>query len=213
MRRLPRQRHHLPDEPVDVDSYTEARKEHRRQRNTERRLRTRALQIATDEIVSKARTEALVDASDDGTHMSANEIMLRATPLQVKWVASRLLSNTDREASLRIGISEATPTGWSNKRELDWAVSMYLLDTVEAAKMMLRGSAVQAAQALESGLGDPRRYVEAAKIILDRAGIPATSRRELVTGVKSAAELTDDDLAAIASNGGDGIAEPTESSD
>jgi hypothetical protein len=71
---------------------------------------------------------------------------------------------------------------------------------VRAALDDLMEAAPEAVQALVDSLADPRERVRAANSILDRAGLPVTIRQETYDRKppRSARELTDDELAAIA---------------
>ena len=107
------------------------------------------------------------------------EILSRATPTQLRWVTARLVAKSDAEAAERVGISRQAVEQWSNKDELDRAVSLLLQDTATATLAVLEQAALEAVWVLRECLHDPdpRVRLAAAIAILDRVGFKPTDRR------------------------------------
>lgn len=89
---------------------------------------------------------------------------------------------------------------WNNIcREFSWRerasaydgeINRLILKKVEASRRRLQDAAPYAVEALITALGDPKFRVQAAKEILDRAGLPATTRQE----IRAAVGFTSEDL-------------------
>lgn len=101
---------------------------------------------------------------------NANQILADATPEQVRWVVARLSAKSDQAAAKKAGVHPSTVSKWSNKADLDRAVSLLLADVAEATVLILKQAAPEAARALVTSLGDAKERVKAATAILDRAG-------------------------------------------
>lgn len=72
--------------------------------------------------------------------------------------------------------------------DYDGEINRRILLKVEAASRRLRDAAPLAVEALINSLGVPRYAVQAAKEILDRAGLPAVTRQEIRTQVAFSTE-------------------------
>jgi len=101
-----------------------------------------------------------------------------------------------------IDTNRGAPEDWSvASNEWDWRERAEEYDTfmfedegvVELAREMLKNSTMDAVNALHKSLENPRIAVQAAKEILDRAGLPATTRVNVST-----IPFTADELAAAA---------------
>lgn len=108
---------------------------------------------------------------------TAEALLRGATPIQIRWVLERLKCKSDRDAARKVGVSESAMFHWPNKAQLDDAVKALLMDGVEQARLVLRNACGDAAETLVRFLAT-KQGVEAAKAILDRAGLPAVSKQE-----------------------------------
>lgn len=72
--------------------------------------------------------------------------------------------------------------------DYDGEINRRILLKVEAASRRLRDAAPLAVEALINSLGVPRYAVQAAKEILDRAGLPAVTRQEIRTQIAFSTE-------------------------
>lgn len=134
-----------------------------------------------------------------------NQLLENATPEQVKWVLARLVKKTDAEAAKEIGMHPSTVCRWPNKADLDKAVMLYLRQPIDAALNILREAAVDAAVLKVEGLKSKKETIRqsVATEILDR-NIGKPKQTQEVEGslqVRHVAELTDEQLASIASRG------------
>jgi len=132
-----------------------------------------------------------------------------ATAEQRKWVMERLQRKNDAQAARAIGLHPDSVYKWPNKQALNRAVELLLADAVAAARLVLKDSAVEAAQTLKRHLLG-RKGVEAANSILDRTGVHAVKetkhqhsgtlnidvRERLVGRIARLAALDDQDAAA-----------------
>jgi len=90
-------------------------------------------------------------------------------------------------------VEESRLHDWRGRSQAyDGEINHLILKRVEAARRRLQDAAPSAVQALITALDDPRHRVAAAKEILDRAGLPATTRTE----IRAAVGITAEDLAA-----------------
>jgi mannose/fructose/N-acetylgalactosamine-specific phosphotransferase system component IIB len=137
---------------------------------------------------------------------SINQLLENATPEQVKWVLARLVQKTDALAAKEIGMHPSTVCRWPNKADLDKAVMLYLRQPIDAALSILQEAAVDAAVVKVGGLKSKKDTIRqsAATEILDR-NIGKPKQTQEVEGslqVRHVAELTDEQLASIASRSG-----------
>jgi len=97
------------------------------------------------------------------------QILSNASNLQLDWIAARVHTKTDTEASKIVGIHPKTPiTKWENKPDLDMAVHLLKREAVEGTIYALEHLALEAVHALGEALKDKRYRVQAAKEILSR---------------------------------------------
>lgn len=114
------------------------------------------------------------------TLSNANEILVNATPEQVKWVYARLTAKTDKEAAKEAGVHPTTVSRWDTKDELDRAVFLLLQEPRQAALDILEASVIEAAKIKVEGLRKGLKQAAASEI-LDRVLGRPTQRQE-VTG-------------------------------
>ena len=153
------------------------------------------------------------------------EILEGLTTEQVRYVTKRPFVRYDYEAAKAVGVAPETVSRWKNKADIDEAVRLMCFDGVIAAGVLLHRFLPEAAQELVAELAHKRADIRqrAAKEILDRGGLPATSKTEVTgkdggpveTTVKvDVDQLSDDELAALATIAGrigtdtDGTAAP-----
>lgn len=95
-----------------------------------------------------------------------------------------------------------------------YAYDMYqasqVVNSTNIAYMKLRMAAPKAADALIKALTAPGQEVKAANSILDRVGVIAVKGTSQIPADRSKANLTDDELLAIALSGGSGASAPHE---
>lgn len=123
--------------------------------------------------------------SDQQVPTTANDILGRATPDQVRWVVARLSSKTDHEAARIAGVHPSTVSKWENKGDLDRAVNLLLQEPITAARSILERAAVDAAQVLVDSLTMKGRQLVAANSVLDRVGVTGTNHIDVTSGGKA----------------------------
>ena len=120
----------------------------------------------TDDLVG--RLEKLLDGASD---------------IQRRWVAARVVTQTNNEAAALIGRSRECFYRWPNRAKLEEAARLLRVYSVIGAAYILEQGAIKAAQALVDELdnkpGDPRVRVQAALAILDRVGLSPRVRHEV----------------------------------
>jgi len=109
------------------------------------------------------------------------EILSRASPIQIRWVMARLVAKTDAEAARRVGLTPPTVCQWENKAELDRAVNLLLQNAAMSALAMLEQGLIKAAGVLLDGLdaSDPWVRLRSAEAIWSKAGPRPIERREV----------------------------------
>ncbi len=104
-----------------------------------------------------------------------------ASPQQVRWVLVRSCVGSDAKAARQCELDPTTVCKWPNKKQLDEAVHLLLMDSVTHAKFILRDAAPQAAQTLVKLLTS-RQALGAADSVLDRVGVQAVKGVDVTTG-------------------------------
>ena len=110
------------------------------------------------------------------------EILDRATDVQQDYVIARLVAPNQTRAARAIGIHRTTPAHWDNLDELEEAVHILRKEKVEAARVLMMDATLDAVIALKEGLKERGSVaVNAAKAILDRAGLPVQSQVDVTS--------------------------------
>ena len=105
-----------------------------------------------------------------------------ASGTQQDYIIARLTERDQASAARRIGIHKSTVTKWPNLAEIEEVVTVLRRAAVEAGQLALEALVTEAVQALGEALKDKRQRVQAAKTILDRAGLPAMSNVDVTSG-------------------------------
>lgn len=111
---------------------------------------------------------------------------------QLRFVAARINTNTDKEAAELAGIPVQTVYNWTNKDRVDLAVRLYRVDSVSVAQARLMKAADQAVDTMIGGLHSDYPF-QFAKYILDAVGIGGTQKVDITSGGKELAGLTRDE--------------------
>ena len=109
-----------------------------------------------------------------------DEVLSQLNALQLKFVEARIDTRFDREAAAKAGCHEKTPIKWRKDGvPINEAVELLLQERIRSARDSMRAVAPRAVAVLvdEMEKGGPER-VRAALAVLDRIGLPATSRVE-----------------------------------
>jgi len=122
--------------------------------------------------------------ADQAEQRTAKQILSSATPEQVRWVLARLAAKTDQAAAQQVGVHPVTVCKWSNKADLDEAVTLLLTEDAQAARLVLNKAARQAAVTLVDELGGKQK-LQAANSILDRVGVQAVQSVDVTSGGKT----------------------------
>jgi len=126
----------------------------------------------------------------DGNTSELSGILKQLTADQLKFVAARLNARTDKEAAESIGIPSQTVYNWSNKAEIDEAVKLAQLDTIEVARERLRRLLITAIDVVEEEMAeDKKRRLDAAKEVFDRAGVAILQVLDITSGGKPLFDL------------------------
>lgn len=109
----------------------------------------------------------------------AKEVWDSLSDLQRQFVIARLGSKTDTAAAKLIGVPVQSVSNWGGiKEQIDAYIKYCRNNAVAAAQQILTESLIEASSVLRHELKG-RRRMTAAKEILDRGGLPATTRQEL----------------------------------
>lgn len=103
-------------------------------------------------------------------NLSEYELLVRGfTDIQVRFLSARLGVNSDAEAARLIGISEDTPTRWSNKADVRRAVELSRLDGLvlayERARRMVSKALDVYEDEMDNRRGHPGRMAAANQIV------------------------------------------------
>ena len=131
------------------------------------------------------------------------QLLKGLSPEQLDWVQARLVCQTNAEACRKAQVVEGTYYRW--KREgvpLDEIVNLAKSDSVLLAAERLRRLTSKAVTVLDEEMDNRRSRLDAAKEVLDRAGLPKTSKQE-VSGADGAPLFTDGSIRVIVHGGGD----------
>lgn len=121
------------------------------------------------------------------------EILKTLSPLQLEFVAARLVTQSDKDAALQIGISPDSVYNWPNKADINEAVRLAKIDSVNVAREKLRRLACEAVDAVAKEMRGTRNRLPAALAILDRVGLIVINRHEL-TGARGGPIRTESDV-------------------
>jgi hypothetical protein len=114
------------------------------------------------------------------------EILDNATDIQHEYVIARLTHRDPAKAARALGLNRSTPHNWDNLGELEEAVRLLRRDAIEAARLALRGLAMDAVvavgQVLRNKHSSDAATVSAAKAVWDRIGLPAQSAVDVTSG-------------------------------
>ena len=139
------------------------------------------------------------------------QLLKTFSPEQLSFVATRLLTRTDKEASEQLQLSYDTISHWPNKQDINRAVALARVDSVVLAREKLRRLAPRAVDVIDEEMrpsGEDR--LNAAKEVLNRIGIVVGKRVEHTgsgggpIGVVNVdlSSLTDAELATLATIAG-----------
>jgi len=126
---------------------------------------------------------------------SLPEILKRLDAAQLKFVAVRMHVQTDREAAEAVGIAPQTVYNWSNKEEVNEAVRLAQLDTVEVGREQLRRLISKAIDVLEDKLD--AGHLSAVVQVLDRTGLEAKSGLDITSKGEKLSDSGNEHRAAI----------------
>lgn len=111
------------------------------------------------------------------------KILAEATDIQRRYVHARLAYDNPAAAARFLGLHRTTPHKWENLPDLEEAVSILLLDAIEAARLGLQELAIEATRTLARALkGSGAPSVAAARAVFDRIGLPAQSQVDVTSG-------------------------------
>lgn len=107
---------------------------------------------------------------------------------QLRFVAARLECDTDKEASLKIGLLPTTVSAWPERELIREALTLMTQQATQGARAILQRNAIKAALVKSKGLDsdDPKVAQQAASDILSWVIGKPTQRNEFA--------LSDDDL-------------------
>ena len=115
----------------------------------------------------------------DTVERELEQLLKTFTPEQLEFVAMRLLCRTDKEASERLKMSYDTILHWTNKKDVNHAVSLAKIDSVVLEREKLRRLTPKAVGVLDDEMGAGKKdRIVAAKEVLDRTGIVVGKRVE-----------------------------------
>lgn len=99
-----------------------------------------------------------------------DEIKAQLSPDQLAFLAERVLCRTDKEAAKNLGFGYSTVLSWPEKRMINEAVDLILIDSLEVARDLLKKNLIRAASVKVKGLESKKTAVSqaAATEILDR---------------------------------------------
>jgi len=113
------------------------------------------------------------------------EILQTLTTAQLKFVARRVYLRTDKEAAEAVGIAPPTVYGWPNKDDVNEAVRLAQMNSVDVGRERLQRLVEQAIDVIEDEMTDDglrsRDRLKAALEVLDRTGLEAGSRVDVVS--------------------------------
>lgn len=116
----------------------------------------------------------------DGTNPELAEVLKQLTADQLRFVAARLNTNTDKAAAESVGIPPQTVYNWPNKGDIAEAVRLAQMDTVEVARERLRRLLLRAIDVLDEEMEtDKPKRLDAAKEVFDRGGLPPTQKLDI----------------------------------
>lgn len=120
------------------------------------------------------------NGKENTTQAGLAEVLKKLTADQLRFVAARLNTNTDKAAAESAGIPQQTVYNWPNKEDVNEAVRLAGMDTIEVARERLRRLLLKAVDVLDEEMdaGKPKR-LDAAKEAFDRGGLPPTQRHEV----------------------------------
>lgn len=125
------------------------------------------------------------------------ELRKTLSPIQIEFVIARLTAKSDREAAKAIGIGPSTAYGWPNKSDVNRAVQLARLCSLEIAKEELSRLTVKAVGVLDKEMDDGKK-LDAACEVLDRAGLVTRKELDVTTGgEKLTGGLTDTERMAL----------------
>jgi len=131
------------------------------------------------------------------------QLLKGLSPEQLDWVQARLVCQTNADACRKAQVVEGTYYRW--KREgvpLDEIVNLAKSDSVLLAAERLRRLTSKAVTVLDEEMDNRRSRLDAAKEVLDRAGLPKTSKQE-VSGKDGAPLFTDGSIRVIVHGDGE----------
>lgn len=123
--------------------------------------------------------------ADEGSGRNPNDLvaLLKAlTPLQLDFIRERLQAKSDAEAARTVGVAPQTVSEWkASGVPIERVLALAKMDSVEVARENLRRLASEAVEAIRQEL-QGRRKLEAAREVLDRIGLEAGSKVDLMSG-------------------------------
>lgn len=120
-------------------------------------------------------------------------VLLRTlTQIQIEFVATRLGTKSDKKAAEIIGISPTTAYSWPNKGDVDKAIQLATLGSLDVAREKLSRLVLQAVNVLEKEMEKGQRLA-AAREVMDRTGLVAIKGLDVTSGgEKLSGGLTDE---------------------
>ena len=111
------------------------------------------------------------------------ELLKTFSAEQLDFVAQRILHKKDNEAAEAAGLDINTVYHWANKQDVNRAVILAKLDTVQVAREKLRRLTPKAVDVLDDEMEKGRkRRLDAARDVLDRTGIESTKNVDITSG-------------------------------
>jgi hypothetical protein len=114
------------------------------------------------------------------TERALDEVLAELNQLQLRYVVARVTARFDKDAAKQVGVHPSSVAKWKmDGVPVDEAVRLLSVSALLSAKTTLEAHAQFAAEALVNEVverGDER--IRAALAILDRVGLPASSRIE-----------------------------------
>jgi hypothetical protein len=99
---------------------------------------------------------------------------------QLDFLAARMFTKTDKAAAADCELSYDTVCHWTNKKDVNRAVKLAKMDSVQLAFEKLRRLAPVAVDVLDDEMSKGRkRRLDAARDVLDRSGLVQPKRHEL----------------------------------
>ena len=116
----------------------------------------------------------------EDTERTVDDVMAELNDNQRKFVLARLNTRFDRDATEQCGLHEKTPAAWRQRGiPIDEAIDLMRLEAVQHAREALKGAAALAVDTVIAEMRDKgAERVRAALAVLDRIGLPATSKVE-----------------------------------